>query len=92
MYGVHEKNLSWLKRWCITGFHFTNVSFIRGFHSTNLSYKHNISNLFSNANHELNKINNSFKASRLLLNLLKTKYSLFHKSSISDDLPLRLPA
>ena len=42
-------------------------------------------------NDELNKIYEQFIANKLSLNAGKTKYSLLHKPSKADDLPLLLP-
>ena len=53
--------------------------------------KRNIQTLFSTVNKELNNINEWFQANKLSLNVKKTKYSLFHKSSKQDDIPLVLP-
>ena len=36
-------------------------------------------------------LSNWFNASKLLLNVKKTKFSFFHKSSKKDNIPLRLP-
>ena len=47
--------------------------------------------LFSMVNNELKKISEWFNANKLSLNIGKTKYSLFHKPSKTDDLPLLLP-
>ena len=60
---------------------------------TNLFYFHeNISHFFSKVNEELEKIGDWFKANKLSLNnKKKTKYMLFHKNSIKDDLPLKAP-
>ena len=59
---------------------------------TNLFYEHNdLKTLFSLVNQELQKINEWFEANKLSLNVEKTKYSLFHKPSRRDDLPLLLP-
>ena len=59
---------------------------------TNLFYSHkNIHQLFAKVNEELEKIEDWFKANKLSLNNKKTKYTLFHKNSIKDDLPLKLP-
>ena len=59
---------------------------------TNLFYSHkNIHQLFAKVNEELEKIGDWFKANKLSLNNKKTKYTLFHKNSIKDDLPLELP-
>ena len=57
---------------------------------TNLFYSH-IHQLFAKVNEELEKIGDWFKANKLSLNNKKTKYTLFHKNSIKDDLPLKLP-
>ena len=58
---------------------------------TNLFYSHkNIHQLFAKVNEELEKIGDWFKANKLSLNNKKTKYTLFHKNSIKDDLPLKL--
>ena len=43
-------------------------------------------------NNELDKIGEWFKANKLSLNVKKTKYTFFHKNSIKDDIPLKLPA
>ena len=60
---------------------------------TNLFYSHqNISSLFMTVNNELDKIGECFKANKLSLNVKKTKYTFFHKNSIKDDIPLKLPA
>ena len=56
-----------------------------------LSYQ-NINNLFKIYNEELKKIRDWFKANKLSLNKNKTKYTLFHKKSSKDDLPLKLQA
>ena len=59
---------------------------------TNLFYSNkNIHQLFAKVNEELEKIGDWFKANKLSLNNKKTKYTLFHKNSIKDDLPLKLP-
>ena len=59
---------------------------------TNLFYSHkNIHQLFAKVNEELEKIGDWFKANKLSLNNKKTKFTLFHKNSIKDDLPLKLP-
>ena len=47
--------------------------------------------MFSLVNQELQKINEYFEANKLSLNVENTKYSLFHKPSRKDDLPLLLP-
>ena len=54
-----------------------------------LCYKRcNISDLFSNVNDKLIKINYWFKANKFTLNVEKAKYLLFHKSTGSNDLLL----
>ena len=59
---------------------------------TNLFYEHkNIIKLFATLNEELMNINDWFMANKLSLNVAITKYSLFHKPSRVDDLPLELP-
>ena len=59
---------------------------------TNLFYEHkDLKTLFSLVNQELQKINEWFDANKLSVNVGKTKYSLFHKSSRKDNLPLLLP-
>ena len=59
---------------------------------TNLFYSHHdIKTLFSTVNAELQKIADWFKANRLSLNIKKTKYTFFHKNSVKDNIPLKLP-
>ena len=59
---------------------------------TNLFFEHtDLRILFSMVNDELKKIYEWFNANKLSLNADKTKYSLFHKPSKTDDLPLLLP-
>ena len=59
---------------------------------TNLLISHpNISSLLLTVNNELYKIGEWFKANRLSLNIKKTKYTLFHKNSVKDNIPLKLP-
>ena len=59
---------------------------------TNLFYDHkNVIKLFATVNEELMNINDWFMANKLSLNIEKTKYSLFHKPSRVDDVPLKLP-
>ena len=41
-------------------------------------------------NKELTNVSNWFNAKRLSLNVRKTKYSFFHKSSEKDNIPLRI--
>ena len=47
---------------------------------------HQIKILFETANCEQGKINQSFKANRLSLNVDKINYTLFHKSYIKDKI------
>ena len=59
---------------------------------TNLLFKHtDLRILFSMVNDELKKIYGWFNANKRSLNADKTDYSLFHKPSKTDDLPLLLP-
>ena len=59
---------------------------------TNLFYSNNdIETLFPTVNMESEKFSESFKANKLSLNIKKTNYTLFHKSSTKNDLPLKLP-
>ena len=59
---------------------------------TNLFYEHNdLKTLFSLVYQELQKISEWIEANKLSLNVEQTKYSLFHKPSRRDDLPLLLP-
>ena len=59
---------------------------------TNLFYSHkDIKTLFNIVNNELIKINDWLKANKQSLNADKTKYTFFHKLSISDNIPLKLP-
>ena len=52
----------------------------------------NINTLFKIFNEELKKIGDWLKANKLSLNNRKTKYTLFHKKSSKDNLPLELSA
>ena len=59
---------------------------------TNLFFSHSdINILFEKMNKELTNVSNSFNANKLSLNVKKTKFSFFHKSSKKDNVPLRLP-
>ena len=40
---------------------------------------------------KLDKIGEWFKANRLSLNIKKTKYTFFHKNSVKENVPLKLP-
>ena len=59
---------------------------------TNLFFEHkDISLLFSKVNRELKNVNEWFISNKLSLNVKKRKFSIFHKASRRDDLPLVLP-
>ena len=59
---------------------------------TNLFFSnYDIPVLFTTVNSELSKINQWFLANKLSLNVTKTKYSFFHKTSKKDDIQLKLP-
>ena len=59
---------------------------------TNLFFSHSdINLLFEKMNKELTNVSNWFNANKLSLNVKKTKFSFFHKSSKKDNIPLRLP-
>ena len=47
--------------------------------------------LFSTVNMDLEKISEWFKTNKLSLNIKKTNYTLFHKNSTKDELPLKIP-
>ena len=60
---------------------------------TNFFYSHkNIKGLFYTVNSELEKISQWFKANKLSINIKKTKFTLFHKNSSKDDIPVKVPA
>ena len=52
---------------------------------------YDIPTLSATVNFELSKINHWFIANKLSLNVTKTKYSFFHKTSKKNDIPLKLP-
>ena len=59
---------------------------------TNLFFSHSdINLLFEKMNNELTNVSNRFNANKLSLNVKKTKFSFFNKSSKKDNIPLRLP-
>ena len=59
---------------------------------TNLFFSNcNIPVLFATANSELSKTSHCALANKLSLNVIKTKYSSFHKTIKKDDMPLKLP-
>ena len=65
---------------------------IRFAHDRSLFYSHHqINILFETVNCEVKNISQWFKANKLLSNITKTKYTLFHKYSIKDKIPLKLP-
>ena len=58
---------------------------------TNLFYSHhNIKELFTTVNKELQKLGDWFTSNKLSLNIKKTKYTFFHKNSVKDSIPLKL--
>ena len=60
--------------------------------NTNLFFLHSdINLLFEKINKELTNVSRWFNANKLLLNVKKTKFSFFHKSSKKDNIPLWLP-
>ena len=68
------------------------LNFILFADDTNIFYSHkNINIIFETVNRELIKINEWFQANKLSLNTTKTKYTIFAKSSIINQLPLKLP-
>ena len=59
---------------------------------TNLLYSHhNINTFFSAVNEELEKLGGWFTANRLSLDVKEIKYTFFHKNSVKDNIPLKLP-
>ena len=59
---------------------------------TNLFFSNcDIPVLFATVNSELSKITQWFLANKLLLNVAKTKYSFFYKTSKKEDIPLKFP-
>ena len=59
---------------------------------TDLFYSHHdIKTLFSTVSEELEKLGAWFTSNRSSLNIKKTKYTLFHKNSVKDNIPLNLP-
>ena len=40
----------------------------------------------------MEKISQWFKATKLSINMKKTKFTLFHENSSKDDIPVKLPA
>ena len=60
---------------------------------TNCIYFHkNIEGLFYAVNSELEKVSQWFKANKLSINIKKTKFTLFHKNSFKDDIPVKFPS
>ena len=60
---------------------------------TNFFYFHNNNKgLFYTVNSELEKITQWFKANKLSINIKKTNFTLFHKNSSKEDIPVKLPA
>ena len=57
---------------------------------SNFFYSHkNIKGLFYIVNSELEKISLWFKPNKLSINIKKTKFTLFHKNSFKDDIPVK---
>ena len=62
------------------------------FADDNLFFSHrNISTLFLTVNTELHKIGEWSKANTLSLSIKKTNIHFFHKNSVKDNIPLKLP-
>ena len=60
--------------------------------NTSLFFSHSdIIVLFEKMNKELTNVSDWFNANKLSLNVKKTKYSFFHKSSKKDNIQLRHP-
>ena len=58
---------------------------------TNLFFSHSdINVLFEKMNNELMNVSDCLNANKLPSNVTKTKYSFFHKSSKTGNIPLRL--
>ena len=59
---------------------------------TNLFTSHkDVRTLINITNNELKKLNDWFTANKLSLNTKKTQFSLFHKSTMKDSIPLKIP-
>ena len=59
---------------------------------TNLFYSHsNIKILFKTVNEELKKLSEWFACKKLSLNIDKSKFTFFHKSSQNDNIQIVLP-
>ena len=68
------------------------LDFILFADDTNLFHSHSdIKTLFALTSQELELINTWFKANKLSINTLKTKFILFCKRSKLDNIPLKLP-
>ena len=60
---------------------------------SNFFYSHeNIKGLFCTVNSELEKIIQWFEANKLSVNIKKTTFTLFHKNSLKDEIPLKISA
>ena len=59
--------------------------------TTIFHYNKNIHEVFRVIKTELPKVQEWLNANKLSLNTIKTKYMLFHKQNMADDLSLRLP-
>ena len=59
---------------------------------TNFFYSHeNKKGLIYTANLKFEKISQWFKANKLSISIKTTKFTLFHKNSLKDEIPLKLP-
>lgn len=68
------------------------LNFILFADDTQAFYTHsNINTIFNTVNQELEELSDWFKANKLSVNIDKSSYILFTKSSNSDRLPLKLP-
>ena len=68
------------------------LKFILFADDTTIFHSHkNIHEVFQVIKTELPKVQEWLNANKLSLNTIKTKYMLFHKPNMADDLPLRLP-
>ena len=60
--------------------------------NTNLFYSYeDVKTLFHTVNTELVKVKQCFKANKVLSNIKKANYALFHKPSTKYDIPLKIP-
>ena len=57
---------------------------------TNFYSHKNIKGLFYTVNSELEEISRWYKASKLSINIKRTKFTLFHKNYFRDEIPIKL--